>query len=168
MNIGVFYIFLHFKLALRINWVNEKLLHILLWTEMSSKWHCRTRNFKPWVENSAVRVKANVLDVKTFLLHEKSSCRAVGNDVMMFPKAHAGIWGVFSSWIRNMMSGAGLGTKLAVIRALPEESSSISGNDSLALDGRCLWRLCAGFCYQEQNAGQGEPRTSSISCAFLT
>lgn len=135
---------------------------------MSSKWHCRTRNFKPWVEKSAVRVKGNVLDVKTFLLHEKSNCRAVRNDVMMSPKAHARIWGVFSSCLWNMMSGAGLGTQLAVIRGLPEEISNISGNDLLALDGRCLGRFCAGFCYQEQNAGQGEPRLSSISCGFLT
>lgn len=105
---------------------------------MSSKWHCRTRNFKPWVENSSVRVKVNVGDVKTFLLHEKSSFREVGNDVMMFPKAHARIWGVFSSWLWNMMSGTGLVTKLAVIRGLPEETNIISGNYSLALGGRCL------------------------------
>lgn len=105
---------------------------------MSSKWHCRTRNSKPWVKNSAVRVKANVGDVKTFLLHEKRSWRAVGNDVMMFPRAHAMIWGVFRGWPWNVMSGTGLGTKLAVIRGLPEESSSISGIYSLALDGTCL------------------------------
>lgn len=108
------------------------------------------------------------MHAKTFLLHEKSSCRAVGNDVRMFQRAHARIWGVFRGWPWNVMSGTGLGTKLAVIRGLPEESSSISGNYSLALHGRCLWRLCAGFCYQEQSAGRGEPRISSISCGFLT
>lgn len=168
MNTGAFYVFIDFGLALGINWVNAELLHVVLWTEMSSKWHCRTRNSKPWVKNSAVRVNANMGDAKTFLLHEKSSCRAVGNDVRMFQRAHARIWGVFRGWPWNVMSGTGLGTKLAVIRGLPEESSSISGNYSLALHGRCLWRLCAGFCYQEQSAGRGEPRISSISCGFLT
>lgn len=105
---------------------------------------------------------------RLFCSMKKSSCREVGNDVMMFPKAHARIWGVFSSWLWNRMSGTGLGTKLAVVRGLPEETSIISRNYSLALGGRCLWRLCAGFCYQEQNAGRGEPRISSISCGFLT
>lgn len=89
--------------------------------------------------------------------------REVGNDVVMFPKAHAEIWGVFSCWL----SGTGHGTKLAVIRGLPEETSNVPGNYLLALNGRCLWRLCAGFCYQEQNAGRGEPRVYSISCGFL-
>lgn len=46
---------------------------------------------------TAVRVKENVGDIKTFLLHEKSNCGAVGSDVRMCPKAHARIWGVFSS-----------------------------------------------------------------------
>lgn len=94
---------------------------------MSSKWHCRTRNSKPWVKNGAVRVKANVGDVKTFLLREKRSCRAVGNDVMMFLRAHALIWGVFRGWPWNVMSGTGLGTKLAVIRVCQKKAAAFLG-----------------------------------------
>lgn len=66
------------------------------------------------------------------------------------------------------MLGTGFGTKLAVIRGFPEETRDISGNYSCTLDGRCLRRPCAGFCYQEQNIGQGEPFIYSISYGLLT
>lgn len=44
-----------------------------------------------------------------------------------------GTGGVLSGWLWKMVLGTGLGTKLAVIRGLPEETSNISGNYSLAL-----------------------------------
>lgn len=117
----------------------------------------------------SVRAKASVGCVKTFLHHGKSSCRAGGKWCTVTAlKVQCKELGVFSCWLRKMVLGTGLGTKLAVIRGLLEETSNVSGNYSLALDGRCLWSLCAGFCYQEQNTGQGEPCIYSISYGLLT
>lgn len=43
---------------------------------------------------------------------------------------------------------------LGCYQALARRNSNISGNHSLARDGRCLWRLCARFCYRGRIPGE--------------
>lgn len=102
---------------------------VQLLTQISSEWHYRTRF------SAALYHKQQAWNVsRPFYSMRKAVVQRVGNDVWWWLwRCRARSWSVFSGWLLEMVLGTSLGTKLAVIKGLPEEPSHISGNCSLAL-----------------------------------